>query len=307
MAAPTDRTILSVKPRFGKANGPNRTMEGSRVTRVWNDEYVVIAGLAATGDDGLDAVDLGLPDDLSAHPQDTGALVTSRVPDDQGGGVWYVAVTWDSNHGDPRERNEKPTDDPIKWRWGGRWVMETPLKDLDGEPFVDAAGVPFSPPPEFRIPRLTLTITKNLADYDSLVMRTYMNTYSTLEFFGHPAKTGLMGFITADEAYADGESYWKVTFPIEFKGPDEHPDTWEKAHILNQGPKYIGSDDEGIIEIHKLMDDDNHVLTGDVGLLDDVGRKLDKFRRPIFREFRVTRAKDWTLLGIDIPSQAPIP
>ncbi len=301
MANPTDRTIKSVEPRHGKANGPNRTMDGRQVKRVWNDEYVVIAGEDATGDDVLRAIALGLPDDLSAHPRDSGALVTSRVPDDQGGGVWYVAVTWESDHGDPRERSENPTDDPIKWVWGGKWVMETPFEDLDGDPFVDAVGIPFNPPPQLRIPRQTLTITHNRLDYDSVFMRKYINTYNKLAFFNQPAKVGLMGIITATEEFSDGQSYWKLTFPIEFKGPNEHPPTWEKVYILNQGPYYLGEDDEGIIEILKLMDDDQGVKTGEIGLLTDAGRKLAKGVRPTFRKFPVIKQADWGPLGIDKP------
>lgn len=307
-----DITIKSVKQRFGKATGPHKKSDGSRV---WNDEYVVIAGVDAEGDHILAATLKGIPKDFSPHLRDSGALVVDRTPDDQGGGVWYVSVTWDSNHADPNQANDDPTDDPIKWRWDVEYRNETPEHDRLGKAYTDIVGTPFSPPPEFRVPYQKLTITHKLTSFDHLAMNKFTDTCNEKAFWDHPAKTAMMDAPTATEEFAGGDSYWKVRYVILFK-PNRKvrdatgtlvQDTWDRDFRKNEGPKMLklqptAADPTLFTSVLVAAEDENGVTTGDVTLLDQFGFRLPKGVPVEYVEFAGLEVKDWSTLLINNPA-----
>ena len=293
---------MIVKQRNGKQSGPLWKGDGSRV---WGDEYAVIATPGTTGKQVVFAQ--GIPDKGSTHPQDSGSIVTNLRPVQQTPTDWYVTVTWESNHGDNSRNSENPMDDPVKYRWDQVWVMEAPKLDLDGEAFVDAAGTPFNPPPTFRVPRLRLTIDRNEFAYSSHTALFYGNTVNASEFWGHAAGTGLMDVPTASEQFANNQSYWQITYAIEFKTNKlvdgvSVPDPWNPVKIDNKGPRYkqdwfSAGGQVGGQEI-VVAADEQGVAHGGIVLLTENGLRLPEGEPMNFREFRVYRSADWSALQL---------
>jgi hypothetical protein len=241
----------------------------------------------------------GLPTRSSPHPKDSGAIVTSLVPDQQTDTTWFVAVTWASKHGDPNRNDGNPLDDPVKYRWGSANYEEDREKDLDNKYFKDTAGTPFQPRPKFPVSRRRLIITVNALTFVSTEMDVYANTVNKLAFMGYKAGEGKIDMPVADEQFQDNQSFWKVTFAVEFK-----IDGWNPHKILNEGPLFIDFAGGEPDPKPQLVIDKFGVPTGGVAPLTPAGQILDRQFDPFFQEFRMFAETDFDDLGINL-IQAP--
>jgi len=274
----------------GKRTGPLWSTDGSRK---YTDQYrVITSGDDVTGD--LVEKAAGLPQRNSAHPRDSGAIVTNIKPEQQNATVWFVRVTWNSRHGDTQRQSDNPTDDPVKIRWEELYTEEDRETDVNGIAFKDLAGTPLRNIPKIPVSYQRLIIEQNRLDFDPALARSYANKVNSDWFHGNKPGTCRMKQPTASEQSRNGQSYWRVVYVI-----DINEDGWQPIERKNEGPEYVcifGGPGEP--NQTRLMTDDLGVETGDVGLLDDVGDKLPKGREPIMLAFTIYKEKAFGPLNL---------
>jgi len=167
---------------------------------------------------------------------------------------------------------EEPTS--YDWKFSPRTVVLE--KDVDGNPVLNSAGLPFEDPFEVDRSRAVLTVTRNELAFDHVLANAYYNSINATPFYGAPVGCVKLANIssqrTVDPSVIQG-FYWTTTYEFEFN--IEGFDTL----ILDKG-------------LHKLVDGklQNILIQGvpvtEPQLLDGEGGVLSVGGVPVFKTFK---------------------
>lgn len=172
------------------------------------------------------------PPDPSYFTAGGGANINTQGGNAQGGG------------GDGQ--NESPLAEPAKVVWGKSTRLVALAKALNDPPtnrqnkFVTGAGQPFSKNPEIDFGMLSLTITRNEADFDAVDREQYWETTNAWPFYGFLANSVLCTSITGSRDYRNKTTFWPVTYQFLL-------DSTGNAHKwrpVNKGTQYLTTGDD---------------------------------------------------------------
>lgn len=143
-------------------------------------------------------------------------------------------------------QNESPLAEPAKVVWGKSTRLVAMAKALNDPPtnrqnkFVTGAGQPFSKNPEIDFGMLSLTITRNEADFDAVDREQYWETTNAWPFYGFLANSVLCTSITGFRDYRNKTIFWPVTYQFLL-------DSTGNAHKwrpVNKGTQYLTTGDD---------------------------------------------------------------
>lgn len=130
---------------------------------------------------------------------------------------------------------------PIVQEYDGETYTEYPICDLDGRPFVNAAGTPFSPPVGLLRGDRVLTITRNERFFETRA-EDYVFVSNLLPFKGRDPGYCLCTPPRAVEMWLGATRFWRVTYKIIMKkklasvaGPGGFTPGFQPVQILNAG------------------------------------------------------------------------
>lgn len=267
-------SVIRVVRQPESRQGPDMRPGGLRTYR---DVYTVVTDHV---NDTGNVVVAALPVRLGMAFEDDAGAICNRISPRQRDSdmVWDVEVTYDSDTGDPDEPVD-PTERPPQYSWSRYTIEEYTGRDIEGTPYVDAAGTPFDPPPPRRLTILVLTVSRYELSYNPHVAFQYADAVNSDIFLGfEPGACRMAAPIASEENY-EGQPVMKTIYEIEI-----HPRLWVPTRILNAGPKYV--DENGNIRI--AADDLETSYDGVVPLNDDgTKRTINEFKtQPIELEFK---------------------
>ncbi|MFZ5829142.1 MAG: hypothetical protein ACOY3P_03605 [Planctomycetota bacterium] len=217
--------------------------------------------------------------------------------------VWHIDVEFsrppredqqDQGGEEPPEDRDLDDDGYIaEIEWGARTLEVHELKDLDGKPYVNAAGDPFDPTPPKRITHRTLTIVKYARKFDPVKLDQWADAVNSDPFYGYPALTWLAEAPTASRIPEEkrgvrtGKFLWRVSYRFE-----NNPDKWIPFKALNIGSQVYKKGPYGrraVINgrnVKTLPKDGEGVKHNDSVLLDADGCQLEAGEEPVYLDFR---------------------
>jgi hypothetical protein len=133
---------------------------------------------------------------------------------------------------DPNDPKDKDSNNPLQKpaviEWGEGQYTEVVQKatlvqgeadggDQDNQAVANSAGEPFDPPLEVERSFLTLTITRNQADFDPQQASGHKNAFNDDDFFGFEAGKVKCKSITARTMFEQGQSFYEVRYFFEIR------------------------------------------------------------------------------------------
>lgn len=204
-----------------------------------------------------------IPPPFSLHPEDYAALCvnhSAELQDKEDWGIWVVTVRFSTRlreggppsgtageYGSPAQQGggqNNPELEPPDVEWDHEVVTMVPRGkenqqglDLDGKPFLNAAGQAFTPSPTFEYAYSVLSISRNELQYDNKVAAKYAFAVNKDKFLGYPPKTVQCLPPKAKLVFRGNIRFWRVSYRLRFgmMGDDGKPIPWDPVEILNQG------------------------------------------------------------------------
>lgn len=223
----------------------------------------------------------------------TEAIITNREFQKIGEKVWTVKCTFSTKR-DNEDRQQKPQpqqpqeDKDIKppvISWGERTVEVYKDRDIKGNPYVNTAGEPISPPPQLKSIGILSIKTYKRAFNRSQAFEV-RNKVNSDDFYGCKAGTLLAKQPTASSVYDDKNGkYWEVTYTFE-----HNEDGWIPTEVISQGTRCKVEDlDKNSETYHQEIlviprDELGREFDGMV-LLDKDGKQLPKGQKPHLLKF----------------------
>jgi hypothetical protein len=287
----------------------------TRVYRVecssrYDDEYTIRTTLDSNGVPVVPRVGVafrihgpwsGGPVNVSAV-RDAGAFVQGhrykreRAGPNPDGCTWLVTV--DYGPYDTSVFTQSPTDWPTKIAFTAQQYERVIWVDQAGDAILNSAGDRFADPVTIDDSRPIITVTRNVPalGFDATLPDTYRDKVNLNTWNGFGAKIVKCNSIVTGQPTYDsngGTYYYELTGVFEF-----NRDTWKKT-ILDQGYSTISLLDS--TKRNKMLGDDGQPVS-DPGLLNGSGRRLAVSGTPVFLEFDVYPAVDFSPLGINFAS-----
>lgn len=239
--------------------------------------------------------------------------------------LWHVLVTYrtpgQQNNQQGNDDNGKPTSDPLAWHDEIEIHpvrFSVPLEEAEliepafpgrqknsKGPVTNSARVPFNPPAEVDRSRFVFRLTKNLNSYPDAQVEAYQDSMNSDRFTINKRKLGFvktfdkfqckMLSISTRMAFANGRSYWPVTYEIDYdkKGWDlSLLDKGLAASVRPGDPDgnggTISASDlvlRGRAPVRRLVDAAGVPLSEPV-LLDGQGQPLAEGGTPVYLKYR---------------------
>lgn len=201
--------------------------------------------------------------------------------------LWYVTVNY-STAKETQERQvaENPLDRPVEVTWQTENRTRIAVKDRDGDPIATSAGEAIKDV-EVDDGRLTVTLVKNFATFNSLQAEQYKDAVNSDEFLSRPPGTAKVMSFSAVKQFENAVTYWKTSCTIAF-----NEDTWAK-YLLDEGTYYLADDGKR----KKFRDKDGHFITS---LLDGSGGALADGDTPVFIAYEVYKEKSFNALNFGV-------
>lgn len=163
--------------------------------------------------------------------------VTATESEQLSGGGWLWTIEVEYSNFFEEEDGSNLTADPLDrtavWTWDSENFTETRFEDLDGSPYVNVLGEPFSDPPTFDVAHVIATVKKNYSSFDGGFALTYVNTVNSASFGGGARGTVKIDRISCQPRQQDGVTYYETTLTLHY-----NPDGWNPRKVLNEGTKY---------------------------------------------------------------------
>jgi hypothetical protein len=179
----------------------------------------------------------------------TDALFASSRAKDAGDlRTFHVDVEYTSKPGREATEPANPLERPAKFSYGGSATEEDFFKDFSEEPkhVVNSAGEPFEPSPRRLVFAGTITVTRNVANFDDDDRDTYRctmnNSAITINGVEYLGKTLLCVSISASGPNVEnGITFWEEVIEIH-----KNPETWD-LKALDYG--YSEKSGTGLVKI----------------------------------------------------------
>lgn len=141
--------------------------------------------------------------------------------------VWDVTV----DYGFAADLLLNPLLQPIVQSWGYVKTQEPMIRDVNGVPLANSAGVPFDPPVLRDVTRPALMVTRNEPDFKIAEFVPFYDTVNNGPFFGAaPGQAKFIGVTGDGPNRQNGVRYWVVTYEFHFRA-----EPWHTRQILDQG------------------------------------------------------------------------
>jgi hypothetical protein len=202
---------------------------------------------------------------------------------------WDVVCEYDSVATDPDTVAESPLLKPVVVDWSTVEMSKVADKDIFGVPIRNTAGDKFGGGLEVSTIGVAVTITKNVASFNSSLALTYAGAVNSDTFLGFaPLKVRMIG-VKATSKYEQGYAYWETQWQFLAK-----EDGWRPL-LLNQGPRYLK---DGVAGDFKSFEDIHGIASNGEGLLASDGNKLTTGGTPVFLEFILYPEYAFSVLGL---------
>jgi hypothetical protein len=131
-----------------------------------------------------------------------------------------------------------PENDPPVIGWDSETAQKTPQKDLDGLPYVNSAGQPYTPAPQYPVAHYALNYERNELGFDKNIAEIYAYAVNADEFLGSPPGTVQCMPIISNLKHIGGKSYWRTKYRFVFSrgylDDGITPDLWQPI-MLDSG------------------------------------------------------------------------
>jgi hypothetical protein len=242
--------VVSCKLKPGSRRGPVRNSDGGRS---YYETYIVRTNSAL--DDGrvVEGAN-GLPPMGQQYPEDAGAVVTERDPQqiDDHDYVWevYVAYTSPPAGQYPGTGAVISVEDRVPLHyWTSRTYRVFPTEDLDGKPFTNSAGDFYDPPPPMLKHNRVLTILLSALTHNEAIADAYLDSTNTDAFTvdgkTYPKFSALITRWDAQEQYLtqgdENIQYFDLAIDLEM-----NKDLWHPFKEIDRGPRARDTGKEGL-------------------------------------------------------------
>ena len=159
--------------------------------------------------------------------------------------LWRVTAEWNSNtqDRDPQDEQKQPDLRRPQWTFNFAPLPQYRYRDLDGTPFVDAAGTPFNPPPPLPVYVDEVTISRYQASCNRVFDRSFINSTNTDEWLGAQPNEVLCADISVREVFEFGAYWFAYTYKMlvnpRIVVEDDEVGGWNPHRVLNAGPRMI--------------------------------------------------------------------
>ena len=234
------------------------------------------------------------------NESDSGAFVQSVKARCESAGAnpdhsqWVVTVAYG-----PYNSNVFPSN-PVSWpvlvSFGSQKFERVVVRDVNGDPIRNSAKDPYSEPVTVDDSRPILTVVRNelVSSYDDTVAGQYRDKVNLNAWNNCAVKTVKCSSITTSQQQYDSVNdmwYFQVTYVFEY-----NPDGWKKK-LLDQGFAEL---DGSSPPKQKLIKGPDGQPLNEPCLLDGSGAKLASNGTPVFTDWEVYTAVDFSGLNIDL-------
>lgn len=246
----------------------------------------------------------GLPAIGDAWPSNSVVLcqavdATESEQLDAGGWMWTIECEYRNfvDEEDGSNLGVAPLDRSAVWVWDSKSFIETRFKDLDGKPYLNPAGDPFNPPPQFDVAHVIATVKKNYSTFSGGFAIAYINSVNHASYAGGDRGTVKIDQISSQPKVQDGVTFHETTLILHY-----NPLGWNPYYELNQGPRYLDSD--GKLTYSK---DGYGVVSTEMSLLNADGTQAiqnpavwgaDFSDAPSYTDFRQHQYQNFTALNL---------
>lgn len=299
--------VTKVEPIKGKRGGSINHLWQRTFRLVWRVQTddpqngVITVRTAVDPSTGVAVPTIGQSYNAGAGEVDAGSYVQGLTVEEEYDDGMSWLVTADYGPYDALQFSESagasPTTWPIKVSFGGSRYEKTVLYDQAGSAILNSAGDPFEEPVGIDDSRRSITVVRNelCSSFDLALADTYSDSLNLNAWNGFAAKHVKLGTITTSECQYDSNNqvwYYAVTYPFEVCR-----DGWKKK-LLDQG--FAVKNISG--QLVQLRGADGQPLH-EPSLLDGSGKKLATGGTPVFLEFDVYTALDWSALNLDLDTR----
>lgn len=198
---------------------------------------------------------------------------------------------------DPLGSSSNPWDEPPVIKWESEVIQRAPAFDLNGTPFLNAAGQPFTPAPTFETGRAIYVITRNEQNFSRQAQSAYAFSVNNADFMDAPAGTVQCLPILAEYLFRGSIPYWRTTYRLRFgavKGDGSNLNNLEswQPEILNSGFMQMQLDPTlpQYLKPVAIIGTNGAPITQPV-LLDLAGLQTDT---PEYIQFRMCQSRDFS-------------
>jgi hypothetical protein len=251
-------------------------------TYVWGDTRAVIefevSGVPA-GAAGNAAARGAVPFQKGSTFESDSRLVMLNAPEVQGDfGLRKVTCEFTLPNNDPTnptDPNVNPLDLPARIQWGRSVLLEPTDIDADGNGIRNTAGDPFAIARNKEIVSRTVTITKNVANYDFSLSEAYegavnLQTISSGLLRFPPERVKCLSVIPSGD-YAADATYVSMALTLEIRIAAQHP---FHIPIVSKGRRGWYSVNNGPATSGRITDANYNPVTEDV-YLSVTGKPID--------------------------------
>lgn len=231
---------MAVSKYLGEKLGSRSSGASRDGTRWYQRTYEVETESASIGEDQVRWTRL-LPQLGWRHPFYQRAICVNVDPEQvpETSTLWEVRVRWEYDPSQRDDEDKPPWERNARLRFDEVLIEPTELKDLDEQPFLNAALDPFDPAPTVPRSDCLLTIERAELEYDEDKAMGWGNKVNVDRWRGYPPHAALMHMPTASDAWEKDTHYWNVVYRIWIKGGcfEDPPDLWIPLKVLNQGAR----------------------------------------------------------------------
>jgi hypothetical protein len=174
--------------------------------------------------------------DILAVCTDISAVLVDEIKKDDSRYIWVVLCTYTSDvpeegipaytglDNDPASSTNLPWTEPPIPKWEDEIEQKSPQRDLDGRPYINSAGQPFTPAFTAPAPRQVLILTRNEINFDRGIASSYGFAVNSDVFMNALPGSAQCYPIKAEQVTRGILKYWRVTYRIRFGailGPNE--------------------------------------------------------------------------------------
>lgn len=236
-----------------------------------------------------------IPEEFEEYESPDGTIVSSLLCSkrrvrylDGSYGLWEVTCEYDTATNPDLDGPYLARPLEVRCKIGRQTVVAT--TDYAGQAIRNSAGEPFDPAAEADETYLILSMVRYEAAFEPDKGLTYVDSTNSLVWNGYTVGTCLMRDFAQEPVVQNGEILYRTSYEVWIKESG-----WKRL-ILDKGYRTKDSLTE------KVARDEwsGEVYTTPV-LLDGSGGKLPVTGTPVFLEFTMFPAVDWTPLGLILP------
>lgn len=203
-------------------------------------------------------------------------------------GLWEVVCEYDTTLNADLDGPLLARPLEVRSKVGRQTVVAT--VDFDGNAIRNSAGEPFDPAVEVDEVYLILSMTRFEATFNADRFEDFVDTTNQLDWNGYAAGTCLMRDYSQEVHFENGEEYYRTYYEVWVKESG-----WKRL-VLDKGYRTKVS----LVEKVARDEKSGEAYTSPV-LLNGMGGKLPVDGTPVFLEFTLFPAADWTDLNLLLP------